>query len=123
MGIRAEPAVTDQDVAGGQFGMQLGGMGHVVRPQRMHDDVPQESGLGIEQGQQMSHRKPAAGLLVARLAEVGLELGVSGMENPEPSTNKTRWPCQSGTSPEPSSCRPNWSTSCSNSSSGSRCRA
>ena len=65
-----------------------------MRPQRRRDDLQQQPGAGVEEGQDVGHREAAALGLVARLAEVGLQFRVSGMENDEPSIRKVRWPSQ-----------------------------
>src|SRR5256884_3713559 len=70
----AKAAVRDQDVAWFQVGMNARSLRHVVCAQGSGDDVQQEAGRGMKQGQEMHHRKAAAGLLSAGLAERLLQL-------------------------------------------------
>ena len=78
VGVGAEGAVPQADVAGLQRRVELHGLRHVVGAQRGAQDLPEQPGAGVEQDQQVSHREPAAGTLVARLAELLLQLGGVG---------------------------------------------
>lgn len=53
-------------------------LAHLVRPQRRRGDPEQQSGAGVEQGQDRGHGEAAAGGLAAGLAEVPLEFGLIG---------------------------------------------
>ena len=75
---RRQGAIADEDVAGKQFGVHQGGLGHVVRAQRGGDHALQEACAGMEQGEHVGHRKTTALLLFAGLAEAFLQFGRIG---------------------------------------------
>ena len=74
MRIRTKGAIADQDVSLFEFGMQQGGLSHVVRPQRRGQDFQKKARAGVEQSQHMRHGKAAADALAAGLTEFLLEL-------------------------------------------------
>lgn len=74
MGERAQTAIPQEHIAGLQLWMQDGHLRHVVRPQGSGQRLQQKAGAGVEQDQQMRHRKAAARLLHAGLAKLGLQL-------------------------------------------------
>ncbi len=78
VGVRAEPPVSQADVAGLKRGMELHGLGHVVGPQWGRQKLPEQPRAGVKQNHQVGHRETAAGALVARLTEVFLQLGGIG---------------------------------------------
>ncbi len=65
----AERPVSDQDVAGTEFRMQQGDARHLVGAERCGQDVLEQPGPGVEQGQHPGDREAAPGSLVGRLAE------------------------------------------------------
>ena len=73
MGERAKAAVADQNIVFGQIGMHVGDARHVVRAQRGAEHVQQEACAGVEQREQMHHRKAAAGRLTSWLSELFLQ--------------------------------------------------
>jgi hypothetical protein len=58
--------------------MDLAQTRHLMRAQGRGDDVHQQAGPGVEQGQDLGHREPAALGLGGRLAELGLEFASVG---------------------------------------------
>ena len=58
--------------------MQARDLGHVVGPQGTGQDLAEQPRGGVEEDHQVGHREAAALGLVARLAEVGLQLGGVG---------------------------------------------
>ncbi|RIK74299.1 MAG: hypothetical protein DCC68_23365 [Planctomycetota bacterium] len=75
MDIRREGRVTHQDVSRAEFRMQQADLRHVVRPQRRCQLLDQQTALGVEHRQPMSHGRTTARPLTSRLAEMGLQLG------------------------------------------------
>ena len=73
MGIRAESAVAEHDVAGPHVALDLGGLGHVVSAERAGRHAREHAGRQIEQDDPFRHREPAPTPLSGGLAEVGLE--------------------------------------------------
>ena len=69
-------------------------VGHVMGVQRAGQNLQEHPRADVEQGEDVGDGEAAAGPLRGGLAEMGLESGVSGIENAEPSTTKTRSPSQ-----------------------------
>ena len=73
MGERRETAIGDQDIFLIQFGMHDSRVSQVVGVQRRGDQVEEQAGAGMEEGQQVSHRKTASLGLRQGLTEVRLQ--------------------------------------------------
>ena len=74
MSVGAERVVADQHVAIAQVRVHLHRLTHVAGAQRRGPDVQQQSGLSVEQHEQMRYRKTATGGLSTGLAERLLQL-------------------------------------------------
>jgi hypothetical protein len=78
MGVGAEGAVANKDVAFLQLGMKMGDLVHVVCSQRRRQDFEEEAGAGVKECEQVGHGKAATRPLVSRLAEFALQFGSIG---------------------------------------------
>lgn len=78
MGERAEAAIAHEQVVGLQPRVQEPHLRLLVRAQREGQQFDDQAGGGIEQAEDLGHRKAAAGLLPTGLAEGGLRGGRVG---------------------------------------------
>ena len=98
VGERAERPVPDQDVAGAQFRVQQGDARHLVRPERRGEEVLEQAGAGVEQGQHPGDREAAASAPRSSGKEESLKLETFRRN---PAGNQSR-PAEPGQQPEAS---------------------
>jgi hypothetical protein len=70
MGIRTQPAVGDQDVLRIQSGMDFLDLCQIVRQQGRADQLGQEAGPGMEEGQQADDGEATTGALLRGLPKL-----------------------------------------------------
>jgi hypothetical protein len=93
MGQGAERAIPHEHVARPQRRLYRGDAGHVVRMPGIRDNLHEEPGPRVKQGEEMRHWDPTARALPPGLAKVLLEFrGISDIEKLDPSTRKVRCP-------------------------------